>query len=435
METGSLDVCPFFFCKLRVNMADPIRKHIDAINEELDHPSNNNLWLALRRKGIQITRKRVNELNKETDEKQVLSAPQRAAGKSISEDDNRWMMDLIDFRVRGDLSYFLVCVNVFDRYMYARPLATKKVNEVLGQLSDVLDECEDSGRKEPTVISSDGGGEFRTTMTNWLKEEDIAHKTKESLDRNALGLVDRQIGILKQKLAQLAGRTKKSWKELLQQAVKAINATPKASVLHGEAPKGVKDNKQVRFMLMQDQADDLQHNKLIADAKKTQLESTGRFRPPIEMGNYTYGKRAHEATYGNPTGIRNISHGQVTATDGSVYGIKRVKIVPADASETAVWQNPNRKLEIGGAVMKAVAGALLEEFGYDVPVPLDQIEATVRAGIVGRHKAGQGFDALMSKIGWTLQELLKMSPRQFKLTQENGMWFVALKETKNTPWR
>ena len=133
-------------------------------------------------------------------------------------------------------------------------------------------------------------------------------------------------------------------------------------------------------------------------------------------------------------GVRDISHGQVTATDGSVYGIKRVKIVPADSAATAVWQNPTRRLEIGGAVMKAVANALME-FGYDVPVPLDQIEATVRAGVVGRHKKGQGFDAHMGKIGWTLQELLKMAPRQFRLTREGEVWFVALKETNTAPWR
>ena len=51
-------------------------------------------------------------------EKQVLGAPQRAAGKSISEDDNRWQMDLVDVSSAGiPAGYwklFLVAVSVFD---------------------------------------------------------------------------------------------------------------------------------------------------------------------------------------------------------------------------------------------------------------------------------------------------------------------------------
>ena len=46
---------------------------------------------------------------------EIKSSLMKAAGKSISEDDNRWMMDLIDVSQpsipAGSWKFFLVCVN------------------------------------------------------------------------------------------------------------------------------------------------------------------------------------------------------------------------------------------------------------------------------------------------------------------------------------
>ena len=105
-------------------------------------------------------------------EKHVLGAPQRAVGKSISEDDNRWMMDLIDVSPEaipaGYWKFFLVAVNVFDRYMYARPLPGKDPKEVAAKLREILDEGASEGRKRPQFISSDNGAEFGGAATQLL---------------------------------------------------------------------------------------------------------------------------------------------------------------------------------------------------------------------------------------------------------------------------
>ena len=73
----------------------------------------------MKRRKLAVSKKQVTDYVREKSQKQVLGAPQRAAGQTISEDDNRWMMDLIDVSPAaipaGSWKFFLVCVNLNDR--------------------------------------------------------------------------------------------------------------------------------------------------------------------------------------------------------------------------------------------------------------------------------------------------------------------------------
>jgi hypothetical protein len=98
----------------------------------LGHPGVAPLWLAVKKRNLDITRKRVVSYVKKKGEKQVFQAVQPARGKTVSESlDSRFMMDLIQFNnkpVNVGLKtwrFVLVVINVFDRYLYALPLETK----------------------------------------------------------------------------------------------------------------------------------------------------------------------------------------------------------------------------------------------------------------------------------------------------------------------
>ena len=145
---------------------------------------------------------------------------------------------------------FLVAVSVFDRFLYARPLSGKDPPEVAKKLKEILDAASGDNRKKPQIISSDNGSEFQGEVAALLRQKGIVQKFR---DLNALGLLDRQIGLLKRKLAEMHATSKKSWAINLQAAVAALNGTPKPAVLHGDAPAEVKDNPKVTLMLMQDQ--------------------------------------------------------------------------------------------------------------------------------------------------------------------------------------
>jgi hypothetical protein len=107
------------------------------LSDELGDPGIGPLWLAAKRKGLNVTKKQVEAFVKRKGEKQICQAVQPAKGKTVSESlDARWMMDLIVFYnqpvvVAGvTLRYILVCINVFDRYLYAEPIKSKEAKDV-----------------------------------------------------------------------------------------------------------------------------------------------------------------------------------------------------------------------------------------------------------------------------------------------------------------
>ena len=194
-------------------VGEQLADELHRISTELGHLGTEALWIAVRRRKLAVSKRQVTEYVRHKSEKQVLGAPQRAVGKSISEDDSRWMMDLIDVSPEaipaGYWKFFLVAVNVFDRYMYARPLSGKDPQEVAAKLREILDEAASEGRKRPQIISSDNGTEFGGAVTQLLRQRGIVQKFKTVGDLNALGLIDRQIGLLKRKIAEMHGTTKK----------------------------------------------------------------------------------------------------------------------------------------------------------------------------------------------------------------------------------
>ena len=78
--------------RVGVQITDALR----ALSENLGNPGIEALLTAAKRRNLAASRKQVQDFVRLKSETQVLGAPQKAAGKTISEDNNRWQMDLID---------------------------------------------------------------------------------------------------------------------------------------------------------------------------------------------------------------------------------------------------------------------------------------------------------------------------------------------------
>ncbi len=112
-------------------------RQLAQLSNDLGHPGSVPLWLAVKKKGLDLTRKQVETYVKAKGSKQIFQAVQPARGKTVAESlDSRWMMDLIVFvnqpvvMAGKTLRYILVAINVFDRYLYAMPLESKEPGEV-----------------------------------------------------------------------------------------------------------------------------------------------------------------------------------------------------------------------------------------------------------------------------------------------------------------
>jgi transposase InsO family protein len=387
-------------------LADELR----ALSESLGNPGAEALFTAAKRKKLAVSRKQVQEFVRTKGEKQVLGPPQRAAGKTVSEANNRWQMDLVDVSnvPAGNHKFFLIVVNVFDRFMWARPLTAKTQKEVATQLADILAAAERDGRKIPQVLSSDNGTEFvNPEVKKVLDRKRVAQKFKDAGDLNALGLVDRQIGLLKRRLAEMHATNKKSWAENLQAAVAALNKTPKPDVLHGAAPEEVRDDPEVKFMMYQDTARAIKHNQRLTERRTAAVERTGTFRPQTTLSRF---KRNFQATYGDPDNVRKVEAGRVHGVSGT-YPLKQIKVVPAGAGEvrTSETSAANRKMELGGALILDALAKVLE----------GQEQMALTKAAVELRKVftsdGRDYNATLRRVGGRLIDLIRLDPASFKL--------------------
>ncbi len=382
-----------------------------ALSQSLGNPGAEALYTAAKRRKLAVSKKDVQEFVKTKSEKQVLGAPQRAAGKSISENDNRWMMDLIDVSQvpAGSWKFFLVCVNVFDRYLYARPLRSKDGPEVAKELAAILADAASGGRKKPQIISSDNGSEFTNPdVKRLLHRKNIVSKFKEVGDLNALGLLDRQISLLKRRVAEMHATTGKSWAVNLQAAVSGLNDTPKPAVLHGAAPGEVREDPEVRFMLMQDQARAIQHNQKITEKKTAELQQARTFRPQAALTKF---KRNFQATYGDPQNVSRVENGRVYSTSGQNYPVKQVKVVPASSQSVPGARPDDRKMARGGTLILDTLEGVLEG--------VDQMAISKAANEMRDvfRNDGKDYNATLRAVGGQLIDLIRLAPDRFKLVE------------------
>ena len=91
-------------------------EQLRQLSAQLGHPGVQPLWLAVRRNGINMTKKDVEAFVRKKGENQVFSAVQPSRGKTVSESlDARWQMDL----AFGGSEVFLLPLNLFSPFVFA----------------------------------------------------------------------------------------------------------------------------------------------------------------------------------------------------------------------------------------------------------------------------------------------------------------------------
>jgi len=157
--------------------------------------------------------------------------------------DTQWDMDLIDFskyvKENDGYRYVLICIDIFSRYLWARPCKTKYGAEISAELIDILSE----GRK-PLTIRTDSGREMtNATLQNQVyKALNIKHfSTSNELQAN---YAERVIKTIKSKLFRIMRKNRKyRYIDSLENVVTGYNRTVHTST--GYAPESVtKDNEE-----------------------------------------------------------------------------------------------------------------------------------------------------------------------------------------------
>jgi len=407
------------------------------LSQELGQPGVRALQLAAKKAGIPVTRAQVQQIVSQQGERQVFGRLQGAEGKTVSRGANdSWQMDLADLRNQPGTKkakdrvykFFLVVVNTFDRVVYTRALKGKEQWEVKTKLSQILEEAP----KKPKVISSDNGNEFLGEVSEYLQSKGIAQRFKAVGDQNALGVVDRAIQSIKQTIARMTAddTNADSWVDVLPRATAAYNKTPKAP-LHGAAPMEVRDEPEVKFMLLQDNARKLQHNEQLKDKRVAALKDAGAYREPLPEAILKF-KRSFQPTYGPAKQPANITGSTVTAQDGSKINVKRIKIIPAESSDAAARFGRN---ETGQERKRVAAGGIIVRL-QELLQGREGALSLARASTLLRERMRQEqetYDQALSKAKARLVDVIRLAPEQFKLTSrqttgDKEYYYVALRE-------
>ncbi len=347
---------------------------------------------------------------KKKGEKQVFQAVQPARGKTVSESlDSRFMMDLIQFNTKpvevGSKTwrFVLVVINVFDRYLYALPLETKEPKEVVEALAKLIN----SAARKPNIISTHDVLECKGPVSAYLTRRDIAQKFKDTADVNGLGLIDKAIQSLKVRLAEATTVAGKTWVSELARTVNGFNNTPKSGILHGAAPKEVRGSEDIRFLLLQDQAKNMEHNRALTARRTAAIQDSGSFRAPVKVVNNTF-TRSYQATYGAKKEAANVKAGTVTDTQGVKHSLKSIQVIPANSSEPGPSQlaaaKPVKKRIAGGNIAETLITILRRDGG---PMSLTRAATLLKEQL---RQTGEDYDEALKKTGGRLVDLIRLSP-------------------------
>ena len=183
----------------------------------------------------------------------------------------------------------------------------------------------------------------------------------------------------------------------------------------------------MRFLLLQDQARALQHNKKLTAKRHDNLEDAGSFRAPLPESTSKF-KRGFQATYGDVKQVASVRGSTVTDTEGKSHNLCQLKIVPATSSATipavANTAGPAKKRRRGAPILDALAQVLQGE---------ELISLTKASGLMRAQLSanGQNYNEILKSTKASLIDLIRIADDRFALVERphgpQTWYFVALK--------
>lgn len=213
-------------------------KQLEKLYIEFSFPSADTLYKLAKQDGMKIKKKEVDEFVKKQDIRQVFKKVVRRKQKNkpitTINAGREYQMDLIDMsnfsRVNKGNKWILIAVDIFTRQAYAEPTKTKSPEDVLPALEKIFTS------KDPFVIRSDSGNEWKGSVEKYLDKREIVHITTNPGNHNVLGVVDRLIQTVKNKLYKnMYAKQNNEWTDDLDRIIDKYNNTPHAG-LKGMTP-------------------------------------------------------------------------------------------------------------------------------------------------------------------------------------------------------
>ena len=290
--------------------------------------------------------------------------------------------------------YILVVQDVFSRKIWARPLRTKRPEEVASAFASILQEA---GTKAQELVV-DKGGEFRKDFRDYVTAQGIQLNTKTS--QRQISTLDSAIGSLKSALVRDLRRARADdWVSRLSKVVAGQNNVPRKDYLDGKTPASVEGDEALQKKLEAKNREYNQHNRKRIQEREAQLLEAGYFRVMLDRPlNFARGFKPKWSDEVHKVASTNWD--EVVDSTGKTYKTKFTLPVP-DHAETL----PPSRIEAGrptqaedrkNRVLDGLATEVRKWIGSRV-VTLSQ---------VGTFVARRNFRALALEARLNLKQLL-----------------------------
>jgi hypothetical protein len=268
------------------------------------------------------------------------------------------------------------------------------------------------------VISTDKGNEWVGPVNALLDAKGITRRTKDPRDVNALGVVDRLIQNLKQRLAESLSADPGEWASRIKDVTVAYNETPHQTI-HGEPSEAA--NPIQNFLITQDNAGKLKGNQTLLEARKKELADKGGFRRPLRAAGGAF-RRGFKATFGDVEKVQEVRGSVITPQgDGENIDVKRVQPVGRETGDVQPW--------LGGLSMRdsRKKDKLLDMMTALITHLADGEERSVAgAALWLKGHMGSAYEDTLRAVGFGkhLAEALRLFSENFQLTK--GGYYVRL---------
>ena len=393
---------------------------LKELSKELGYPSGEKLWRAAERRQLDVTKTQVFDFARSQGQRQVLASRPKYNGKIVATRINdRWAADLIDYTAKPSLGnddskdpyqYVLIVQDVFSRKLWAVSLRIKTTEVVQQAFEHVV-----RSAGKPRELDTDNGLEFRGIFEQYLEEENIEHSIADQRNKNARGVLDAAIRTFKQQLAriQIAENTR-NWASLIPRAVAGYNDTVHHGLV-GRAPDDVASDDNLKFILKEQAADNIQHNQALIEARGRKLTKSGGFR--AELPHQPRGfERSFKPRYSDEVHrVSKVVGGVVYSESGQAFPSRHTLAVPAATAGVATGgmhggsdQTDRLRLQLLEPFKQRIADFLgdLGKFEFEVANYMKEI------GMAKLMTSGLSYRKALTLLGFTVHGNARGSGKQ-----------------------
>lgn len=209
---------------------------IEEFYESSNYPSATKLQKIMKKKGVDITLKQIQDFLSKQESEQVMKIQQKKKHDghiTASFPDEFWQYDIFVLdkyaKYNKEYKYIFCVIDVFTRKVYAVAMKNKDENTVVNALKEIVVK----NVVLPTCMLSDSDSAFLSKkFTNLLKEYDIIQDTVPIGDHASLGIIDRFALTLKRILSKRREKSKDAnWVDSLKRVIDIYNNTEHSSLL------------------------------------------------------------------------------------------------------------------------------------------------------------------------------------------------------------